>query len=76
MRKSYDAHQNICERKFMPIHVNKNRCPQNHPCPSIRVCPEGALSQKGFGAPTVDENKCLECGICADYCPMGALELK
>lgn len=37
--------------------VDKNRCPQNHPCPSVRVCPVGALIQKGFDAPQVDEIK-------------------
>lgn len=24
------------------------RCPQNHKCPSIKVCPVGALSQKNL----------------------------
>ena len=44
--------------------VQKNRCPQNHPCPSVRVCPTGALSQKGFAAPEVDMEKCIRCGNC------------
>ncbi|MEA4896300.1 MAG: 4Fe-4S binding protein [Oscillospiraceae bacterium] len=53
--------------------VKKSRCPQNHPCPSVRVCPVGALSQKGFAAPTVDKNKCIKCGKCTKSCPMAAL---
>ena len=53
--------------------VNKSRCPQNHPCPSIRVCPVGALSQKGFAAPIVDKSKCIKCGKCTKSCPMRAL---
>lgn len=56
--------------------VIKHRCPQNHPCPSIKVCPVGALSQKGFGAPIVDESKCIKCGKCSMFCPMGALVLE
>jgi len=60
----------------MSIVVLKNRCPQNHPCPSIKVCPVGALQQNGFDAPTVVESKCTNCGKCARYCPMGALTLK
>jgi ferredoxin len=60
----------------MAIFVIKNRCPQNHPCPSIQVCPVGALQQTGFDAPTVDESKCTNCGKCAKFCPKGALTLK
>lgn len=59
----------------MPITVIQSKCPQNHPCPSVRVCPVGALVQDGNKAPTVDEDKCTECGACIDYCPMGAFEL-
>lgn len=58
----------------MSIKVIVERCPQNHPCPSVKVCPVGALKQEGFAAPTVDENLCIDCGNCVDYCPMGAFE--
>ncbi|WP_323434059.1 hypothetical protein [Lutispora sp.] len=27
----------------MTITINEARCPQNHPCPSVKVCPAGAL---------------------------------
>ena len=56
--------------------VKKNRCPQNHPCPSVKVCPVGALKQKGFDAPTVDMEKCIKCGKCVKFCPMRALVLE
>lgn len=56
--------------------VHKNRCPQNHPCPAIRVCPSGALKQKGFAAPTVDKKKCTNCGKCARYCAYRALHME
>lgn len=36
------------------IVVIKSRCPQNHPCPSVRICPVGALIQNGYDAPTID----------------------
>ncbi len=55
------------------IRVNKNRCPENHPCPSVRVCPVQALSQVRFSAPSVDMDKCIKCGKCVRYCPMGAI---
>lgn len=57
----------------MAIIVDTNRCPQNHPCPSIRVCPANALIQKGFNAPVVDTDKCILCKKCVRYCPMGAI---
>ena len=55
--------------------VITDRCPQNHPCPSIEVCPVNALSQRGYDAPDVDLDLCISCGKCTDYCPMNALVL-
>jgi Fe-S-cluster-containing hydrogenase component 2 len=63
------------EVKFMKIKVIKSRCPQNHPCPSVRVCPVDALKQVGFDAPTVIEDKCIKCEKCVKFCPMGAIQL-
>ena len=49
-------------------------CPQNHRCPLLRECPEGAITQDSYdGLPIIDENKCTECGICDRYCAMGAV---
>jgi len=58
----------------MAIIIDKNMCPQNHPCPSVKVCPVEALIQHGFDAPVVDENKCIVCKKCVHYCPMGAIK--
>jgi len=58
----------------MSITVIKNRCPQNHPCPSVKICPAGALTQNGYDAPIVDKGKCIECEECVNYCPMGAIK--
>lgn len=59
----------------MKIVVNNNRCPQNHPCPAVNVCPVGAIVQKGYNAPTIDYEKCIMCNKCTAYCPMGAIQL-
>lgn len=64
------------DKENMVLRVKINRCPQNHPCPSVRVCPVGALTQKGYAAPDVDMEKCIKCGKCARYCPMRALALE
>jgi len=60
----------------MQITVDKNLCPQNHPCPSIRVCPVGAIIQSGFSAPVIDQEKCIKCKKCVMYCPMGSIQAK
>jgi len=56
--------------------VNKNRCPQNHKCPAVRVCPVGALKQEGYNAPVVDDEACIKCGKCVNFCPMGAIQMQ
>ena len=59
----------------MILKIINEKCPQNHICPLLKVCPVGALSQKGFDAPTVDTDKCIKCGACVKFCPKKALIL-
>ena len=60
----------------MKMIVDAKRCPQNHRCPAIAVCPKKAISQKGwFSLPVVDEDQCIGCGKCVHYCPMGAIRM-
>jgi ferredoxin len=49
------------------------RCPQNHQCPLVRLCPVGAIYQAGFAAPVIDPEKCIECGACPISCGYGAV---
>ena len=58
------------------LNVIVERCPQNHKCPSVKVCPVGALAQDGFDAPKVDYEKCIKCGKCSNFCPKKALVLE
>lgn len=58
------------------LNVIVENCPQNHPCPSVKICPVGALTQEGFQAPVVDLEKCIQCGKCAGFCPKKALVLE
>lgn len=32
----------------MTMTVNKKKCPQNHKCPAIKVCPNEAILQKSI----------------------------
>lgn len=64
------------DRANMKMTVRKSACPQNHPCPSVRVCPAGAIHQKGYAAPTIDEDACVKCGKCIRYCPYGVFSLE
>ncbi len=56
--------------------IKKDNCPQNHPCPAVKVCPVGALSQTDHNAPIIDQRKCIRCGKCSTFCPKKALVLE
>jgi hypothetical protein len=44
------------------INIEVSRCPQNHVCPVISICHDGAISQKKpFSAREINEEKCSEC---------------
>ncbi|RPF48759.1 4Fe-4S binding protein [Hydrogenoanaerobacterium saccharovorans] len=66
----FNSKKNTANRMLV---VKEARCPQNHACPSVRVCPAGALTQNGFDAPIVNMDKCIKCGKCVKFCPMRAL---
>ncbi len=55
------------------IHVENSRCPENHPCPLVKRCPVGAITQQGHKAPIINHDKCIECGICTHSCPFQAV---
>ena len=59
----------------MAVSVVNHRCPKNHRCPAITVCPVDAITQNGFDAPTIDAQKCIDCGKCTRFCPMQALKM-
>lgn len=63
------------DKSLYLLSVNSSVCPQSHSCPAVRVCPVGALSQRGNKAPRVDLNKCIKCGKCVRYCAYRAIKL-
>lgn len=60
----------------MAVEVIAEKCPQNHPCPAVRVCPVNALLQDRYEAPRVEEDRCIDCGKCVAVCAMGAIQMK
>lgn len=58
------------------IIVDKNLCPQNHSCPSIKVCPVEAITQNGFDLPKIDSEKCIICKKCINFCTKQAIKEK
>jgi Fe-S-cluster-containing hydrogenase component 2 len=60
----------------MKYHISATRCPQDHRCPLVKRCPVGAITQKDFSLPIIEQEKCIQCGICYQKCPMKAVEKK
>ncbi len=58
----------------MAISIISNRCPQNHRCPLLFVCPADAITQNGIELPKIDKSKCTDCGKCIRFCAMGAVQ--
>lgn len=46
--------------------------PDKAPC--LLNCPEGAIEYLG-GAITINQEKCIGCGVCRDVCPIGAINM-
>ncbi len=63
-------------KEIKKITIDAARCPANHPCPAVRICPVDAIIQEQVvtGLPVIDEEKCTKCGKCVRYCGMGAIQ--
>jgi len=60
----------------MSVQIDPIACPQNHKCPIVHYCPAGAIKQDGYGLPTIDQEKCTNCGKCVKICPTRAVYFK
>lgn len=51
---------------------DKSKCSGCHSC--MNICPKNCIEMKvdeeGFWYPTVDKEKCIECGLCEKRCPI------
>ncbi|MBQ1220777.1 MAG: 4Fe-4S binding protein [Peptococcaceae bacterium] len=56
--------------------LDLQKCPANHSCPAVKVCPYNALSQEDNNhAPVIDYNLCVACGACTRVCGKQALQI-
>ncbi len=61
----------------MYITVNKDKCPQDHRCPAMAICPKQAITQETiYDLPQVNVDLCILCKKCIQYCPKKAFELQ
>ncbi len=60
----------------MSIRVDPDRCPQDHRCPLVDLCPAKALTQTEERLPVIDVRKCIECGVCVCKCPKQAMRFE
>lgn len=64
------------------IRIDTAACDRSPGCPARRVCPKGAIVPVAGGAYpgaqgyTVIEELCAGCGVCAQYCPGGAVSAR
>ena len=57
------------------VSIDESKCPKNHPCPVVRICPANAISQKSYySAPEIDQENCANCGRCVRMCGYGAFQ--
>ncbi len=58
----------------MPVLINFKICDNSEDCNGIRACPSGAFHWDRKGKTiAVDEERCIDCGKCADACDVGAI---
>lgn len=55
------------------LKIIKERCPHNHKCRAVKICPVGALSQNINEVPKVNSDICIKCGKCSKLCSKKAL---
>jgi len=56
--------------------IDAAKCPADHACPLLGICPVEAITQEGFAAPQIDQEKCIACGMCTSVCAFQAADFE
>jgi len=60
----------------MPAIINFKICDNSDECGGVTVCPTKAITWDNFKKTLIiDENKCINCGLCTKSCPVGAIKV-
>lgn len=57
-------------------YIDSETCDKSPFCPAKRICPVKAITQKLGKVSIVDEEKCIGCGKCLNFCPGNAITMK
>jgi formate dehydrogenase iron-sulfur subunit len=84
--KLYDTPQNLSANTWTLIKLNKisdadyhflnYQCQHCTDAACVTVCPTGALFKDDHGFTGFDEEKCIGCGYCTQFCPYGVPHLR
>jgi len=62
--------------KPIRIRINYDTCQACEICTAKKVCKPRAIMQPDPGeSPYLDIERCLDCNVCIEACPFGAIEL-
>lgn len=60
----------------MGVKIDKDICTSCAQCVGISYCPMGVYSINENGEVVIDNEKCVDCGLCVNTCPAGAIKFK
>lgn len=59
----------------MGVKVDKSICSKCAECVGLSYCPMGVYSvDEQTGEVIIDNEKCVDCGLCVNTCPAGAIK--
>lgn len=61
----------------MGVYIDEKLCKHCKECVGLSFCPMGVYSKNEKTQKTeIDNEKCVECGLCVNSCPNGAIKFK
>ncbi|MGN1222006.1 MAG: 4Fe-4S dicluster domain-containing protein [Christensenellales bacterium] len=61
----------------MAVKIDKSICENCAKCVGINYCPMGVYTiDEKTGEVVIDNEKCVNCGLCVNMCPTGAIKFE